>query len=317
MTEAEFTFNLEMSESDSVDKGKIVKTQDGPYAFQYGATEGTAIKITIPLTEGQTTYTASVTVENLPRGTYTLTEEEGDYSLKSMEVGTATNSYYAVGTGNVTFRMGQNLSDVDVIGKAENAIYTSYKDAPNGVYGEVAVTNDADVYEGKVPVQKVWSDGLAHTDDTVYVVLYKNDGQGGSSIVTDSNNAAKVLKLTGGNWSGEFTVPLLNADDTISAEDYQIREVTIVDQNTPSWIQIGGKYYIAVYSVETETTGGSGDGSAKNPEITWVVTNHVARELPESGGMGTHVFTISGLLLMAAALMFVFNQQRKRKITCD
>ena len=256
-----------------------------------------------------------------------------------MEVGTATNSYYAVGTGNVTFRMGQNLSDVDVIGKAENAIYTSYKDAPNGVYGEVAVTNDADVYEGKVPVQKVWSDGLAHTDDTVYVVLYKNDGQGGSSIVTDSNNAAKVLKLTGGNWSGEFTVPLLNADDTISAEDYQIREVTIVDQNTPnavtgvlendgtttvyftesnnSWIQIGGKYYIAVYSVETETTGGSGDGSAKNPEITWVVTNHVARELPESGGMGTHVFTISGLLLMAAALMFVFNQQRKRKITCD
>ena len=335
LTEAEFTFNLEMSESDSVDKGKIVKTQDGPYVFQYGATEGTAIKITVPLTEGQTTYSASVTVENLPRGTYKLTEEEGDYSLKSMEVGTATNSYYAVDTGNVTFKMGLNLSAVDVIGKAENAIYTSYVDAPNGVYGEVAVTNDADVYEGKVPVQKVWSDGLAHTDDTVHVVLYKNDGQGGSSIVTDSNNAAKVLKLTGGNWSGEFTVPLLNADDTISAEDYEIREVTIVDQNTPnavtgvlendgtttvyftesnnSWIQIGGKYYIAVYSVETETTGGSEEGSAKNPEITWVVTNHVARELPESGGMGTHVFTISGLLLMSAALMYMYFLQRRKK----
>ena len=45
----------------------------------------------------------------------------------------------------------------------------------------------------------------------------------------------------------------------------------------------------------------------------WTVTNAVAVTLPVTGGTGTTMYTFSGLLLCAAALMFGYSQRRKRE----
>ena len=45
----------------------------------------------------------------------------------------------------------------------------------------------------------------------------------------------------------------------------------------------------------------------------WTVTNYRAVELPQTGGMGTHLYTFSGLLVIMAALMYGCSRRRKQE----
>ena len=46
---------------------------------------------------------------------------------------------------------------------------------------------------------------------------------------------------------------------------------------------------------------------------TQIVTNLRAVELPETGGMGTTLYTFSGLLMIGAALILGCSQRRKKE----
>ena len=61
-------------------------------------------------------------------------------------------------------------------------------------------------------------------------------------------------------------------------------------------ITIDGRHYMVVY--ETDATGA----------VT--VNNHIAAVLPKTGGAGTHLYTVSGALLTAAALIFGIFRRR-------
>lgn len=54
----------------------------------------------------------------------------------------------------------------------------------------------------------------------------------------------------------------------------------------------------------------TGSGTEDNP-YTFTVTNTPGVELPSTGGAGTLPYTMGGLLLMAASLLYGFGQRRK------
>ena len=268
--------------------------------------------------------TATAVFDNLPRGTYTVTEAiREDYAVKTITVGDGTNAYYTVPDPmQVAFTMGHNLSNTDVIGKADPGDpFTSYIDPVNGVYGEAVFTNAPRIFTGEIPVEKIWDDGNdKHLYDEVYVVLYLDD-----QPVLDTDGKARLLRLdAASDWKGEFTVVLADRTDTVDNYKYSVREVANVSESELNdWhpailendgetvlyydraleegglIGIGGKGYMVEYTT-------AADG-------TLVVTNHKSFDLPETGGIGTYPYTIGGLAALATALVYGYNLRRKRE----
>ena len=282
---------------------------------------------TITIPAGSSAGSASIVFDNLPRGTYTVTEAVDEaYALKSITVLDSTNAYSeppigASGTQLITI-MGNDVSNRNVIGKANPADrYTSYINPVNGVYTAAQFTNGPITYEAEVPVEKVWDDGNEnHLDEAVYLLLYLDD-----TPVLDSAGNGRILRLdASGDWKGVFTVPLVDKYDSLENYNYSVREVAQIREDKPEgWFSailendgqtllyydrtvdegrlftLNGKGYVVGY-----TTGGDG---------THTVTNYRAVELPSTGGMGTALYYTFGALLTAAACVTGYDQRRKKR----
>ena len=266
-------------------------------------------------------------VDGLYRGTYTITEaEDSDYEPESIRVLDTTNceSTPAIGESakTVTFTMGENIAGENVIGKAAAGDrYTSYVDPVNGVFGAAEFTNTEIVYEGEVPVKKVWGDGAEnHNGDDVYLILYLD----GAPVVTEDGHH-RVIRLSADNgWTGSFVVPLTDKNDKVSNYDYSVREASATSATDK-----GGWYtavrendgYVGYYESALEE-GGILDISNKLYMVHYpamgedgvlVAENDRAFEIPETGGPGTEPFTFGGLLLMAAAGVYMCTLWHKRR----
>lgn len=281
---------------------------------------------------GKSTGSSKAVFDGLRRGTYMVTEAVSDaYMVKEIEVLGTTNCFSVPEAGKkaeeITFTMGNNAANENVIGRfTEDEQYTSYIDPVNGVYGAAEFNNKKLAYEGKIPVEKVWDDGLEpHIHDTVYVVLYKD----GASML-NAEGQAYLLKLDAStNWKGNFVVALENKDDKVENYNYEVREVSRVsDEKLHEWqeavLQNDGTtvlYYERALE-EGAVLGVDGHGymvqykEGENGEQ--IVTNYRAFELPKTGGTGTYRYTLSGLLMMIiAALMYGciqrYSGERRRK----
>ena len=308
----------------------VTTTQDQTFTFLLHRTEDGDSTVndktgTITIPAGTLAGSATLVFRDLPRGTYTVTEAaHPEYMVQKIRVLETTNCHSTPAPGSedltVTFTLGNNRSDENVIGKADTERYTAYVDAPNGVFGAAEFTNKPIVYEGEIPVKKVWDDGAEnHPHDSVYLVLYRN-----GVPVVDEHGAARLLKLdAANNWQGSFIVALANKNDKVTNYDYSVREVSQISDtelylwqkavlegtDTTVWYEkavesggtvgLGGKGYIVSYE--------AGDSAS------WTVTNHRGYELPDSGGMGTSHFTFGGLAMIAAALMYICITGHKRR----
>lgn len=309
----------------------ITDEQDRTFTFilhrdEDGEDTSRDVTKTITIPAGAAQGSTSITFVGLRRGTYRVREGPDDvYTTESITVTDSTNCLSDPPIGGsareVMFTMGQNTSGENVIGRESPADpYTSYIDPVNGVFGEAVFTNTEIVYEGEIPVTKFWDDGEGnHLSDQVYVVLCLDD-----IPVLDTDGNARLLRLdAGNNWQGSFTVPLADKDDAVTNYNYSVREVSQIsgserhqwqkailenDQsivwyekmlNQNDLIGVDGKGYMVQYE--------PGENGA------WTVKNLRAVELPETGGMGTHLYSFSGLLMISAALIYGYSQRRKRE----
>lgn len=148
-----------VSSEDKTFEFTLHRTEDGT-----STTNDQKLYITVKANES----TAVATVSGLKRGTWVLTETPVlGYQLQSITVVADGTNCYSTVTDNgrsVTFEIGDNKSDVNVIGPASSVagttvaangkdviptapVYTSYTDSPNGVQGEAEVTNLMMTYE--------------------------------------------------------------------------------------------------------------------------------------------------------------------------
>ena len=223
---------------------------------------------------------------------------------------------------DVQFVMGNNTGGENVIGLAANTDrYTSYIDPVNGVYGAAAFTNGHKIFEAELKVEKIWDDvDGSYEDQTVYVGLFLGDNP-----VTNADGHLRILKLDAENdWKGSFIVPLASITDSLANYNYTIREISqIKDQPYKDWpIGILEGSETIVYYEKTLDQGSLFHVPGKSYFVDYgvgedgqlTVINSRMFDLPKTGGVGTKMYTISGLaLIMAAALIFGFSQRRIRK----
>ncbi len=285
------------------------------------------ISLEVTVKANKTTGTAQV--DNLKRGTYTLTEQPSDiYSVRDITIESDTNCYAVKQVPTATFHMGYDPLNLNVIGKTGSNRYTDYIGAPNGVFGAAKVTNEKLVYYGEIPVTKLWSGADAEGDDkTVFVVLYQNT-EAGEQLVLDALGNARLLRLdTQNGFKGAFRVPLPEKDAKVEQQGYFVREVSGIgstsdDRKTAvlendgttilyyqsvvgegELITLSNRQYLVTYEID-ENTGAN------------TITNHAAVSLPSTGGAGTNMYTFSGLGIIAVVTLiygYIHFYRRKKE----
>lgn len=307
----------------------LKSSQDQEYVFTLYRNLEKVDEQTIIVPANQLKSAQYIEFKNLSRGMYTIVENvSDDYIVEKMQISENTNCY---SEGNestkVTFVLGNDTNNKNVIGKENDSMYSSYIGTPNGILGEVVITNKKQTYSTDISVKKVWNDESEnYKNHTVYVALFKND-----TLVTSTDetgvSVAQVLKLDQENqWRGSFQIPLMNKNDKESPKQYSVRELKKVeikpDERYQKAILVNDNSVI-YFKMENLLENGdltnfgeityqvSYDKELNTEKNVLVVKNAVAYELPNAGGIGRLPFIMSGLLLIAGSLLCGYGKRHR------
>ena len=245
------------------------------------------VSVTVKANEKRGTFT----LPDLPRGEYTVTENNADgYTIQAFDIVTGDGqtdceSVKSDADKSLKFTLGNNVGEA-------NVITTDYTYTSGGVKGVASYTNEA-----------VTSLDLKKTDTENHFLtgakfkLEMKDGdtwndievKNGTSEIELNNLKSGIYKLT------ETTAP--KGYSLLGSSIYfkvATGNVTLVDENGDPTQDSN------MWSLNTE-----------NKVLT--IKNTKLYSLPESGGPGTYGFTISGVAILATALLLFINNKRREE----
>ena len=257
--------------------------------------------ITVKVEKNQKSGTAIV--EKLSRGTYTVTEADAPgYTIKAFDIGTETDcespkSDASSETKSLTFVLGNDTDGNDVIHVSEDKKNYTYDPKFGGVKGVASYTNEAVI---SLDLKKTDTDNHSLTgakfklemkDGDIWKSL-ENDMEvkNGTSEIELNNLKSGIYKLT------ETTAP--KGYSLLGSSIYfkvATGNVTLVDENGDP----------------TQASQASNMWSLENKVLT--IKNAKLYSLPSAGGPGIYGFTISGVAILATALLLFINNKRREE----
>lgn len=273
---------------------KEASDTDRTFIFNVNAKKGQNVsKSQVSVTVKANETSGTVTLPDLPRGEYTVTEDNADgYSIQAFNIVTGDGqtdceSVKSDADKSLKFTLGNDVNKADVI-------TTDYTYTSGGVKGVASYTNEAVT---SLDLNKTDTDN--HSLTGAKFKLEMKDGniwksvendievKNGASDIELNNLKAGIYKLT------ETTAPkgysLLGSSIYFKVET---GNVTLVDENG-------------------DPAQGSNMWSLENKVLT--IKNAKLYSLPESGGPGTYGFTISGVAILATALLLFINNKRREE----
>lgn len=242
----------------------------------------------------------TVTLPDLPRGEYTVTEDNADgYSIQAFDIVTGDGqtdceNVKSDADKSLKFTLG-NGNDVN----KENVITTDYTYTSGGVKGVASYTNEAVT---SLDLKKTdTADTDSHFLTGAKFKLEMKDGNSWKSLENDIEvkNGASDIELN------NLKAGIYKLTETTAPKGYSLLgssiyfkvatgNVTLVDENgNPAQDS-------NMWSLNTE-----------NKVLT--IKNTKLYSLPESGGPGTYGFTISGVAILATALLLFINNKRREE----
>ena len=242
----------------------------------------------------QTEGTAAI--ENLPRGTYTVTEQNNDsYQIKEYGVVSGETDCQSSSGGDkaITFTLGNNTSKNNVI---NDYTYTS-----GGVNGVASYTNEMVT---NLDLEKIAADTGAYLTGAKFKlekevspdnwVQVKPENSDNGFEVLNGDNQVELTNLTSGVYRlTEITAP---TGYMVLSSEIQFKvtqgKVTLTNaQGTAS----------SMWELSTDTT--------KPPVLT--IKNQKVYSLPEAGGSGIYWYMIGGMLLMVTSAWILYKNKCK------
>lgn len=270
-------------------------SEDRTFAFNVKDKDGNDVSnspVIVTVKAGETS--GNVTLADLSRGSYTVTEANTPgYTISAFEVGTETdceNSKSDVSneSKSLTFVLGNDVNK-------KNVITGEYTYTAGGVKGVASYTNEA---RTNLDLQKTDTEGHFLTgskfrlerkegDSWIQIeneVEVKND----SSEIELNNLESGIYKLT------EITSPkgysILGSSIYFKVE---LGNVTLVNEENGNPAQAGEMWTL------------------ENKVLT--IKNAKLYSLPSAGGPGIYGFTISGVAILATALLLFINNKRREE----
>lgn len=287
-----FTFDVKKAD---------VKIATATAAIEAGKTEG---KVTLKLEDGvkeQISENDTYILTRLARGEYTVTEvPNSNYTLKELAAGTTTtgtttncNNEVRLADRQIKFSIGTDTADTPVL-KDGNT------DTTKGTIGVAEFTNEQSVAD--VEIVKVDAANTNVTITGATFALYEADAEWNKT----SENPFNTEDIVSGN-EGRIELKDLPVGNYLLVET---KAATGYSLPTKPWkITVGSGGTVKVMDNEGETVG----NITKNEMTIYQITNTKLYSLPESGGPGTYGFTISGVAILATALLLFINNKRREE----
>ena len=286
---------------------KLESTLDTKCTFYFSIKDesGKEIKkvsITVPANSDEATYVGDE-LKNLPRGTYTVSEEDSDgYVLTDYQVGTSTNCRNISDTQNesVTFKLGYEKTagsddkDVNVI---KNNTYNSND---GGTLGSVTFTNEKattawDIVKVSTSGNDVYLQGAEFA--------LKKDGE--KVYTGTSDNTGKIIWKKDGNVvtsleKGEYTLKETKAPTgyVLSDEEWTIK------------ITKGGSL-VSYTTNKSQSEIEKSEITESDETLHLYFKNEVVYDLPSTGHTGIFNIMMSGILLMFAGILIIYKMRGK------
>lgn len=273
---------------------KEASDTDRTFIFNVNAKKGQNVsKSQVSVTVKAYETSGTVTLPDLPRGEYTVTEDNADgYSIQAFDIFTDDSqtdceSARSDADKSLTFTLGNNVDKANVI--ATDYTYTS-----GGVKGVASYTNEAVT---SLDLKKTDTDN--HSLTGAKFKLEMKDGNSWKSLKNDIevNNGASDIELN------NLKTGIYKLTETTAPKGYSL---------------LGSSIY---FKVETgNVTLVNENGYPAQASNMWSLENKVLTikntklySLPESGGPGTYGFTISGVAILATALLLFINNKRREE----
>lgn len=229
-------------------------------------------------------------LSELSRGDYVVKESSDNtsYELQSIATGEGTNCDSTIAedlSNGITFVMGtdksknrvpQNGNTTD--GRVGIAEFTNKKTVVNIDFEKVdAETNTKKLSGAEFDLYKANTDG-EQTGDPI------------NQYVSDRNGKVSIENLPIGNY-------------------------VLVERKAPAGYQLSAKPWKIIVGSDRKITVTHGDDpvSPNGNEKIYQLTNAKLYSLPNSGGPGTYGFTISGVAILATALLLFINNKRREE----
>lgn len=285
-------------------------TEDRTFTFNVKDSAGNDVSgspLNVKVEANKTSGVAKL--ENLPRGSYTVTEADAEgYTIQAFDVVTTgdeqTDCQSSSDNNNraITFTLGNNKKRINVI--TNDYAYTS--DDGGGVKGVASCINEMVT---NLDLKKTDNNGT--NLNGAKFELKKKDSQGNWSPVQDGYNNFEVLN------SGENSVELKK----LTSGYYKLKEITA----PTGYMVLSSEIYFKVAQGNVTLTDAQGKDliedsahpmwslatDSETPVLT--IENQKVYSLPNSGGPGTYGFTISGVAILATALLLFINNKRREE----
>lgn len=270
-------------------------SEDRTFAFNVKDKDGNDVSnspVIVTVKAGETS--GNVTLADLSRGSYTVTEANTPgYTISAFEVGTETdceNSKSDVSneSKSLTFVLGNDVNK-------KNVIIGEYTYTAGGVKGVASYTNEA---RTNLDLQKTDTEGHFLTGSKFR--LERKEGDSWIQI----ENEVEVK-----NDSSE--IELNNLESGI----YKLTEIT----SPKGYSILGSSIYFKVELGNVTLVNEENGNPAQDGEM-WTLENKVLTikntklySLPSAGGPGIYGFTISGVAILATALLLFINNKRREE----
>ena len=248
-------------------------------------------QVNVIVPAGETSGT--VTLPDLPRGEYTVTEDNADgYFIQAFDIVTGDGqtdceNVKSDADKSLKFTLGNDV-------KKANVITTDYTYTSGGVKGVASYTNEAVI---SLDLKKTDTDN--HSLTGAKFKLEMKDGDIWKSLENDIEvkNDTSEIEL-----------------NNLKAGIYKLTETTA----PKGYSLLGSSICFKVATGSVTLVDENGDPAQKSN--MWSLENKVLTiknaklySLPESGGPGIYGFTISGVAILATALLLFINNKRREE----
>lgn len=246
-------------------------------------------------------------LSELSRGDYKVVESLGvdvHYELQEIATVDGTNCHSVIARDqqqkatDITFTMGTDTDNKVVLRDGNN-------DVTNGQIGIAKFTNKKIVVD--IELEKVDSQTTDTKLSGAEFALYKVDTSG-NEIQVNSYTSVGVCETP--NYTSEQR-------GKISIKNLPIGQYVLRETKAPTgYVKSAEPWNITVANDRTITVKYDGKDVASKPDnnkTIYQITNTKVYSLPESGGPGTYGFTISGVAILATALLLFINNKRREE----
>lgn len=243
--------------------------------------------------------------------TFTINNQNVANDKYELEV-TNNNTKFTITIKDKDYIKNNNGKSITLTYKAKVTDAATYADAATNAATIEAgkKTSNSDipkVYTYAIKLNKKLGDVDAKEKDGVQFGLYKDSAC--KNRVGDIETVKEgSITFNGLVAEGEGTTYYLKEEKT--AQGYTLLSKPIAVTLIPELTESGQPTGKMKYTIDNTTTPTEGYNESRLAETT--ITNNKGFNLPGTGGMGTYIFTIGGLVVMAGAVLLLVSSKKKR-----